>query len=124
MFRTFKFSVVAAAATALMASTALARALGGGSPTAPGAVDLLHTAASAGTVKVSYLRLMPETLAKRIAADDLRNRPALIGDDPVTEVQAVFEARDEMYRALADDTIQLDEASIEAAVEQTASACR
>lgn len=87
-------------------------ALGGGTPTAPGAEALLRSAQAdsqtTDTATLIYLRWRPETLAARLAVGDQSSRPALLGDDPSTEVPRVFAARDPLYRKLADHVIELD----------------
>jgi len=79
-------------------------ALGGGTPTAPGASDALR---KSGATLV-YLRASPETLRARLAATDLASRPSLTGADVLAEIDAVFERRDPIYLALADEVIEVD----------------
>lgn len=95
-------------------------ALGGGTPTAPGAEALLRTAQtdaqSPATATLLYLRWRPEELADRLSKGDQSSRPALLGDDPSTEVPRVFAARDPLYRKLADHIIEMDGLSPETAL--------
>lgn len=79
-------------------------ALGGGTPTAPGASELL---AQSGC-QVVYLRAMPETLQDRLRNTDNTDRPALVGDDVIDEVQTLFDQRDGLYRELAESVIHVD----------------
>jgi shikimate kinase len=79
-------------------------ALGGGTPIAPGAAELLRTSGA----NIVYLRGTPETLRDRLASSDNSNRPALIGDDVLSEVQALFDQRDGLYRELAHSIIHID----------------
>ena len=79
-------------------------ALGGGTPTAPGAAEVLRTSGA----NIVYLRGTPETLRDRLASSDNSNRPALIGDDVLSEVQALFDQRDGLYRELAHSIIHID----------------
>ena len=65
---------------------ALVVALGGGTPTAPGAVEMLARARDQGLATLIYLRWKPETLAARLGEGDQPNRPALMGSDPASEV--------------------------------------
>lgn len=92
-----------------LASPALTRAkivaLGGGTPTAPGAPDVLR---KNGAMLV-YLRATPETLRDRLASTDLASRPSLTGAEVLAEIDAVFERRDPIYLALADEVIQVDQ---------------
>jgi len=83
-------------------------ALGGGTPTAPGAADLLRAAHRSGSIRTVYLRARPETLRARLAGQNQAHRPSLTGRGVLDEVQAVFEARDALYQALADDVINTD----------------
>ncbi len=74
-------------------------ALGGGTPTAPGAAELLR---GSGGVLV-YLRLHPKVLATRLASEIDHRRPALTElGDPIAEIQQVFDRRDGLYASLAD----------------------
>ncbi len=75
-------------------------ALGGGTPTAPGAEGVLRDAVEEGRCTLVYLRLTPEQLRARLHADD-PDRPALMGTDANDEVRAVYGVRDPLYRALA-----------------------
>jgi len=81
--------------------------LGGGTPTAPGAIELLHTAKGRGS-KVVYLRATPATLRARLAASDHASRPSLTGAHPLDEIEKLFGDRDAMYRGIADHTIEVD----------------
>lgn len=79
-------------------------ALGGGTPTAPGAADLLITAVHAGHAMVIYLDAPPEILRARLAADPATaraSRPSLTGRDPLAEIEVVHASRDPLYRQLA-----------------------
>lgn len=76
-------------------------ALGGGTPTAPGAADFLRAARANGQGVVVYLRAEPAVLRARLASADNRHRPALLGSDVLEEVGALFAARDPLYRELA-----------------------
>ncbi|MCA9275130.1 MAG: AAA family ATPase [Phycisphaerales bacterium] len=79
-------------------------ALGGGTPTAPGAAELLRSC----DARVIYLRGTTETLRDRLAQSDNTDRPALVGDDVLGEVQVLFEQRDGLYRELAESTVHID----------------
>lgn len=88
--------------------------LGGGTPTAPGAADLLRAART--RMAIVYLRATPATLRRRLAATDLSSRPSLTGRHPLDEIDEVFAARDPLYRELATETIEVDELGQEAIV--------
>ena len=94
-------------------------ALGGGSPTAPGCSKLLQDAQTKGSSRIIYLRALPTTLRDRLQSTDNTNRPALVGDNPIDEVQALFDQRDELYHNIAESTIHTDgltEDSVKAAL--------
>ncbi|MFG0315593.1 MAG: shikimate kinase [Phycisphaerales bacterium] len=79
-------------------------ALGGGTPTAPGAADVLR----ASEANIVYLRGTPETLRDRLSQADNADRPTLVGDDVISEVQTLFDQRDGLYRELATSVIHID----------------
>lgn len=96
-------------------------ALGGGTPTAPGAIDTLTNARGAHSLVLVYLHAAPEVLRSRLARTDLSRRPALLpgaaragaagageAGDPLAEIGAVYAARDPLYRRLADHVIDAD----------------
>lgn len=90
-------------------------ALGGGTPTAPGAADLLRERAGDGSIAVLYLHASPETLAARLSVSGAPDRPALVGDDPVSEITTLYGQRDPLYRELAGSVLHLEGVSEEAA---------
>lgn len=79
-------------------------ALGGGTPTAPGAAELLRNAGA----RMIYLRALPATLRERMGAAENTDRPALVGDDALGEIETLFEQRDELYRGLAESVVHMD----------------
>ena len=94
-------------------------ALGGGTPTAPGAADLLNAARSAGVVRVVYLHAPPSVLRDRLAQTDTSSRPSLTGVGMLDEIETIYLQRDGLYRDLADrviDTESLDENALAAAL--------
>ena len=77
-------------------------ALGGGTPTAPGAAETLTNAAEEGRALVVYLHAIAEDLAERLRAEPgAAGRPSLTGGDIADEVGAVHAARDGHYRSIA-----------------------
>lgn len=79
-------------------------ALGGGTPTAPGAAELIERAKREHRCIVAYLRCTPDELRGRLrslGAGAFTNRPSLTGAHPLDEIESVFAARDPLYRALA-----------------------
>jgi shikimate kinase len=85
-------------------------ALGGGTPTAPGAVGVLRSTPDA---KVIYLRSSAAQLQSRLRADH-NPRPSLTGADPIDEVPTVFAQRDDVYGAIADIVIETDRLTTDA----------
>ncbi len=83
-------------------------ALGGGTPTAPGCAELLRGAQGRGVCRVVYLRGSVETLRDRLRVGENADRPSLTGGEIVDEVRAVFDARDGLYRDLAESVVCVD----------------
>lgn len=84
-------------------------ALGGGTPTAPGAAELLRGARDAGKVVIAYLRCEPAELRGRLeraGSEAMQARPTLTGKDPLEEIEEVFARRDPLYRELACALVQ------------------
>ncbi|MEM9372363.1 MAG: shikimate kinase [Planctomycetota bacterium] len=82
-------------------------ALGGGTPTAPGATDRIRASRTEGRAVVMYLRASPDDLAARLSAPGAPDRPALIGEDAASDVRMLFEQRDALYRELADGVLHV-----------------
>jgi shikimate kinase len=116
----FRKAEVRALSEALERADASVVALGGGTPTAPGAADLIAAQQKQGRVLLVYLSAEPENLRARLASDDNTNRPSLTGADPLLEMEAVHAKRDPLYRRMADEVIDTDELSIEETVEALA----
>ncbi len=72
--------------------------LGGGTPTAPGARELIK----ASGALVLYLRLTPKRLAARLAQTDLESRPSLTGHGVIEEIEQLFAQRDPIYQRLGE----------------------
>lgn len=83
-------------------------ALGGGTPTAPGARERLERAATTGQARVFYLCAQPGTLEARMRATDTGRRPALEGDDPVAEIATIHAQRHQLYETLAESIVETD----------------
>ncbi len=88
-------------------------ALGGGTPTAPGAADLLRRERDAGRVCIAYLAAEAGTLRRRLAGTDISSRPSLTGADPLAEIEVVLAERDGLFRGLADEVVNTDGVSVE-----------
>lgn len=98
-------------------------ALGGGTPTAHGAIPALSTLRAKGA-RLVYLRGTPATLRSRLEQTDLAARPSLTGAPVLDEVERLFSERDPLYRSLADNVIEIDGRSIEESLEDVAAAIR
>lgn len=91
----------ASALAAALVEPASVIALGGGTPTAPGAEELLKAAKAAGRAAIVFLDPPNETLAARLKAS-AGDRPSLTGRGVVEEIDEVARERRERYAALAD----------------------
>lgn len=98
-------------------------ALGGGTPTAPGAERLIRDARAVGHVRVIYLRAQPATLRSRLAGTNIKDRPSLTGAGTLEEIDALFAQRDPLYQRIADVVIDVDELTGEAALDALLAAC-
>lgn len=76
-------------------------ALGGGTPTAPGARELLQSARDAGRIRVVLLEAPPAVLGARLAVAP-GDRPLLVGADFAEEAELLAARRLPLYRSLAD----------------------
>lgn len=92
-------------------------ALGGGTPTAPGAAELLLGAKASShaspqghaSARVVYLRASARTLQARLRADpNLHQRPSLTGLHPVLEAPILLEQREPVYIKLADVIVSVE----------------
>ncbi len=120
-----RFRLAEAAALARATETpAQVIALGGGTPTAPGASDFLSLCRAAGTAWVAYLHADPRPLRARLAHTDIAARPALLGGDPLDEIERVYAARDGLYRSLADVVIEVGPLGVARAVDAVLRAWR
>lgn len=88
-------------------------ALGGGTPTAPGAAELLRGAVRDGRIVLVYLRGQPETLRRRLDGGGADDRPSLTGKGTLAEIESVFAARDGLYRGLASVVTEVEEESVD-----------
>lgn len=74
-------------------------ALGGGTPTAPGAESILNQAADNGALLV-YLHAAPPALQRRLEQTNTASRPSLTGRGTLDEIEQVYRERDALYRDL------------------------
>lgn len=79
-------------------------ALGGGTPTAEGCVELLKSNAC----RVIYLKAQPSTLRARLSSTDNTDRPSLTGGDVLDEIGTVYEQRDPLYMEIAESVMHTD----------------
>ena len=89
-------------------------ALGGGTPTAPMAADLIRDERRQNRARVIYLAATPATLRDRLSRAENVHRPSITGTDPISEVEVVLEKRDPIFRSLADRVVDVDSAAPQA----------
>ena len=82
-------------------------ALGGGTPTAPGARALLDTARTGGVIRIVLLEALPEVLGARLSVAP-GDRPLLMGANFTEEAALLASRRLPAYRELADATVRTD----------------
>lgn len=92
-------------------------ALGGGTPTAPGASDFLQDAKQRGIARLVYLRASADALRGRLEEADNADRPSLTGKGVLDEIDDILATRDPLYQELADRIIEVDHLSVEEALE-------
>lgn len=83
-------------------------ALGGGTPTAPGAAAMIRESSSGPRWLVVYLALSPGALEQRLLGLNAEDRPALTAMGTVGEVGMLHAQRDPLYRALASHVIDAE----------------
>ncbi len=83
-------------------------ALGGGTPTAPGARDMLIDQQRTARGLIVYLRASASTLRERLSLASNADRPTLTGAGTLEEIEGVLERRDPIYLALADEVVEVD----------------
>jgi shikimate kinase len=84
-----------------LAETPHVLALGGGTPTAPGAADLIARARHDGRAFVVFLDAPLDVLARRLRTET-GDRPSLTGRGVVEEIEEIAAIRRPLYAALAD----------------------
>ena len=82
-------------------------ALGGGTPTAPGALSIFASLKRDDPPRLVYLRASVETLRARLALDTTQ-RPSLTGLPVAEEIAKLHAARDGLYTMLADRVVMVD----------------
>jgi shikimate kinase len=104
-------------------SRGIVLALGGGTPTAPGAADLLRGARDSRRALVVYLRASEQTLRARLTGDSQTDRPSITGAGTLDEIGRMLRERDPLYRELAERVIECDDLTAAEIVEQIAAWC-
>jgi len=113
----FRLAETTALRTALYATPrAGVIALGGGTPTAPGAAQLLAQQAQSRDIRIIYLRASPDCLKARLIAAPSALRPSLTGAGTLEEIETIYKQRDADYRALASEIIEVDRLTVEETV--------
>jgi shikimate kinase len=97
--------------------------LGGGTPTAPGAAEVLTAARDDAGVLLVYLHARPETLAARLRVIGTATRPSLTGEDPADEMARIYAERHPLYERLASTVIDADEWDEDALAAKVAALC-
>lgn len=95
-------------------------ALGGGTPTAPGASDLLQQARTDNRARMVYLRASVNTLRDRLERSDASSRPALTPLGLLDEIATILQRRGPLYTAIADVIIEIDTLTPQQATDQIA----
>ncbi len=99
-------------------------ALGGGTPTAPGAPALLEQFAAAGRAVIVYLRAPAEVLRDRLRSASNAHRPSLTGLGVLEEIEGVLAHRDPIYRELAQHVVETQHLSPEQTADTVAAMFR
>ncbi|MEL6328919.1 MAG: shikimate kinase [Planctomycetota bacterium] len=99
-----------------LSTTAGVLALGGGTPTAPGARELLESCG----VPCLYLHAGTDVLRARLSATDLGERPSLTGGAVLDEIGEIYLQRDTLYRELASHLVEVEDQEPEAVADAIA----
>jgi shikimate kinase len=93
--------------TLASAPAAYILALGGGTPTAPGAASVLQDEAGRPRSHLVYLHAPPATLRDRLRGENPIDRPSLTGRPVLEEIGEVYAARDGLYRSIASMLVEV-----------------
>lgn len=116
--RAFRAAEAACLARALTHKRDDVLALGGGTPMIDAARHALQAAVVAGVVVGPvYLHAPPQTLSQRLLADP-GDRPPLSDANLPEEVRGVYEKRDGVYQALAQEVVEVGELEPDAVAER------
>lgn len=83
-------------------------ALGGGTPTAPGAAKMIRDCRDGPRWLVIYLAVRPELLVERLEGLNPLDRPPLTGLGLAEEVRLLHQQRDPLYRSVASHVIEAE----------------
>ena len=97
-------------------------ALGGGTPTAPGAEAILRAQKRERPPRIVYLRAPAGVLAARIRTGGRVMRPSLTGLDPAEEVPVILAQREPLFLDLANWVLEVGEISLDQATERVLTA--
>lgn len=97
----FRAAEVRALREAMQSAESSVIALGGGTPTAPGASEHIRHESRHKRAVVVYLRCSPAELRRRLTGRIGPDRPSITGKDPLAEMDEIFRFRDPLYRGLA-----------------------
>jgi len=89
-------------------SAACVLALGGGSPTAPGVVEVLRGEVACQRGRIIYLHASPAVLRARLSKDADVDRPSLTGQGVLDEIGEVYTKRDGLYRSIASVVVDVE----------------
>ncbi|MEQ8318031.1 MAG: shikimate kinase [Phycisphaerales bacterium] len=93
-------------------------ALGGGTAAFADARRVLTEAMDAGVVLGPvYLHAPPGVLADRLRRD-LGDRPSITGDHPADEIAGLYDKRDGIYRALAEELVEVEHLTMDQAADR------
>ena len=95
-------------------------ALGGGTPTAPGAAETLREAAANEQIVLVYLHTEPGELRGRLGKTDTSSRPSLTGRGTLDEIGEIYLRRDPLYRSLATRIIETTDLTAEQIADELA----
>lgn len=88
-------------------------ALGGGTPAFTDPRRVLTEAMDAGVVLGPvYLHASPDALADRLRRD-VGDRPSITGEHPADEIAGLYDKRDGIYRALAEQIVEVEHLTID-----------
>lgn len=114
----FRVAEVAALTSALTKPSDDVLALGGGTVAFAAARRVLTEAMDAGVVLGPvYVHAPPGVLADRLRRD-LGDRPSITGEHPADEITGLYDRRDGIYRAMAEELVEVEHLTIDQAADR------